>query len=269
MAGVGTLSWADETGGDLSFGDRFVLLAVQAVPAVSGLAWSWVKRKVGLSRTIDLAALEPIIPTIKSLIPDSRIAVEADQLCRETAEPWLYRHCQRTFAFGTLLGAGLEVDSEKLFVMSMLHDIGLTRSYRQGTDPGSLPGYGRSAASCFAVRGAGVAEALASYADWVEGPVVAEAICRHVNVRVTKSAGIEAHLLQAATALDVGGLRYFDLERWAIEEVTAEWPRSGQFADDIWTAWSAETVAHPQCRGAFLNRWGQLRKRIHNSPFDP
>jgi hypothetical protein len=66
---------------------------------------------------------------------------------------------------------------------------------------------GLSPPSSFAVRGAWVARDLAVDHGWAEDnrDALREAISLHLNVRVRPSQGLEAHLLNVASALDVLG----------------------------------------------------------------
>ncbi|MDJ0953771.1 MAG: hypothetical protein QNJ81_08825 [Acidimicrobiia bacterium] len=264
---VGSLDWANQTGGNLRLIDRAHLLAIQAPPALLEIGWSWFANALGVRKPLDLSRLEPVIDYVKSRTPATEAAEVADRLCDGTSEDWLYRHCKRTFAYGLLLGADLDVNSEKLYLMAMLHDVGLTASYRHGRDPGLTEGYARSGAECFAVRGAGVAESMSAGGRELLDEVAA-GVCEHVNVRVPVGRGVEAHLLQAATALDVGGLRHRDLPQSAIDAVLREWPRGASFRSDVWKAWGCEVGIHPQCRGRFLTKWGRIRRRIYGAPFE-
>jgi hypothetical protein len=126
------------------------------------------------------------------------------------SQPWFQAHCYRTYAIGTLMGRGISFDPEMLFVGCMLHDVGLTDHFKQGSDQGLVPGYAGKGAPCFAVRGAGVAQCLAAIHGWppARSVALAEAISLHLNVRVPKSRGVEAHLLNAASAFDVIRLRF-------------------------------------------------------------
>jgi len=189
----------------------------------------------------------PTIPTI----PHTRIAYEAEQLC----PPWLRNHCYRTYVIGALLGRGLSFDPELLFVASMLHDVGLANHFAQLSDRGH-PDYARTEAPCFAVRSAGVAERLASKHGWPRAcsHALAEAISLHLNVRVARSRGVEAHLLNAGSAFDVIRLRCRKLPQELIHSIDRRWPRGADFCDDMRTAWNRELEVHADCRVGFLSR---------------
>jgi hypothetical protein len=211
---VGTLPWADETGGYLRVRDRLALLIGQGAPTWVGLKVESALIHLGVTKPIDLGGVA-IIPYVRDHIPRTSIADRATELCSEISEPWLLAHCYRTFAFGMLLGHDFPFDDEKFYLAAMLHDVGLTDAYVQGADARHVQGYTRSAAPCFAVRGSGVARSLADEhaMEAHDRDVVAEAISLHVNVRVKRSQGVDAHLLTISSALDVTGLRASRLGR--------------------------------------------------------
>ena len=265
MARVGTLRWADETRGKLRLRDRLDLLVGQG-------ALTWVELNVddallrlGFRVPIDLSQID-IVDQVRSRIPATSIADRATELCSKISEPWLFAHCQRTFAFGVLFGD--EFDSEMLYLAAMLHDVGLTEAYAYGADPGFVGDYAGASAPCFAVRSAEVARGLAGEFAWREAPeraALAEAITLHVNVRVKGSQGVEARLVHLASALDVTGLRSRRLGRETIRTVEDAWPRDESFPDDIWTVWACEAATHPASRGRLLNEWGRFRHKIYRT----
>jgi hypothetical protein len=271
MARVGTLRWAGETGGRLRLRDRLDLLVVQGIPTMTELKIGDALFRLGLRTPIDLSGVD-IIDYVSSQMPTTSIAGAATELCRKISEPWLFAHCKRTFAFGLMLGHEISFDGEKLYLAAMLHDAGLTEAYEHGADPGFVRDYAGSSASCFAVRGSAVARSLADEYAWGEAPdrdALAEAIALHVNVRVKGSQGVEARLVNIASALDVTGLRTRRLGSEAIGTVEDEWPRDENFPDDMWTAWACEAAAHPTSRGRLLNVWGRFRHKIYRTHPSP
>lgn len=76
----------------------------------------------------------------------------------------------------------------------MLHDVGLT------------PHAASPAEHCFAVRGARYARSkLQAHASEEQLHAVATAISLHLDLKVERSQGLEAHLLQAGAGVDVLG----------------------------------------------------------------
>jgi hypothetical protein len=244
IAHVGTLEWAHQTGGQLTRWQDQLTLFRQSVPAWIEVLADRLMSPLRSAKRSDL----PPIPTI----PHTRIAQEAEQLC----PPWLRDHCYRTYVIGALLGRDLCFDQELLFVASMLHDVGLSPDLGEFSDRAPDSDYVKTDAPCFAVRGAGVAERLATNQGWprARGRALAEAISLHLNVRVARSQGVEAHLLNAGTAFDVIRLRSRKLSQELIDCIERKWPRGDDFCANILAAWKCESEDHPDCRVAFLGR---------------
>jgi hypothetical protein len=248
------MAWAEETGGRLRPRERLALLAgavalqIRILPAQ--LRW-----RLGLGRGPTLA-LDPAAIRL----PDSAAARSAEEHCREVSPPYLVNHCLRAYLWGRLLaaGSGFAADEELLYVACLLHDLGLTPRYAAA--PGDAP--------CFAVRGARAARDLTALAEWAppRREALAEAIALHLNTSVGLEHGPEAHLLNAATALDTTGLRSWEIPPQAIAAVLARLPRL-DLKRELWGVWKAEADLHPACRGFFLNRWLQFGSRVRSAPF--
>jgi hypothetical protein len=251
VSALGTLAWAEATGGRITTRDRVAQLAqglaLQMRTLPVQVAWR-LGVAPGRRPTLDPGTIRP---------PDSTAARRAEEHCREVSSPPLFNHCLRAWLWARILAAqdGLRADDELLYVACLLHDLGLTPRYAAG-EP------------CFAVRGARAAAAATRELGWpVERcTVLAEAITLHLNVRVGREQGIEAHLLNAGTALDVTGLRLWELPAATLAAVVERAPRLG-FKQDLWTVWRTETAAHPECRAAFLARGLQLGLLIRLAPF--
>jgi hypothetical protein len=262
MARVGTLAWANETEGRLTLQDRLALLVVQGVPTKIEEQVVRVVSFLGHARRTGRAWLEA--QSVEVQIPTTPIAEAADQLVETVSQPWLRAHSYRTYVIGALLGRDLLFDSEMLFVASMLHDVGLCEAFEQGSDPGLVPGYARKDAPCFAVRGADVARCLAIDHGWppARSNALAEAITLHLNVRVPRSRGVEAHLLNAGSAFDVIRFRSHKLPRESIRRIEDRWHRGDSFCRDLLTPWVRESRTHDECRGAFLNSRASFERRV-------
>jgi len=259
---VGTLGWADETWGLLRLPDRLVLLGQGAPTLIEELTGRVLGALRRLNRSDD-ASSAPSHVDIE--LPATRLAKTAHELCEQVSERWLRDHCYRTYAIGTLLGRGLPFDPQVLFVACMLHDVGLTESFKHGSDPGLVAGYARRDSPCFAVRGAGVAHSMSTTSGWspAHAEALAETISIHLNVRVPRARSVEAYLLNAGSALDVIRLRSHRLPPEAIRSIEARWPRNDSFCRDMANAWHRESADHRGCRAAFLNPWGWFERRIH------
>lgn len=191
-------------------------------------------------------------------IPDSAIARQAEDLCRESASPMLVNHSLRTYAWGMILAArdGLRPDPELFYVASMLHDLALTERFR-----------GYDAMPCFGARAAILAQDWARERGWSDDRCgrLADAICLHLNVTVPAERGPEAQMLQAGAGLDVIGLRYGDLSAETIAAVVSRHPRHAmkQQASPLFRA-----EAYPGTRTRLLDRWLLFGTMVRYSPFD-
>lgn len=251
---IGTIGWARHTGGRLTFREKLRLMA-DAVSLQMRVLPQQVRWRLGFAEgshpAIDVDSIRP---------PDTRAAKAAEAHCRETSDPYLVNHCLRTYLWGRVLGAQarLSFDEELFYVASLLHDLGLTQSYAER--PTGVP--------CFAVRGASGARQLVQEAGWSaeRQEKVAEAITLHVNVSVGLEHGPEAHLLNMSTALDVTGLRYWEIHQATADAIVNRVPRLGM-KKEIWKVWKEEADRHPDCRGHFLNRYLQFGRRVQSAPY--
>jgi len=250
---VGTLEWAKRTGGRLSNLDRFrqLMAAVQLQMHVLPDQLRW---RLGLSAPgalVDITAIP---------IPDSAAARRAEEYCRDVAPPYLVNHSLRTYLWASALAApcGLRPDPELLWTASLLHDLGLCEAHRDNAPE----------IECFAVRGADAARALLVDCGWepVRADALYEAITLHINVAVDDEDGPESLLLNAATALDVTGLRIWELHRDTVRAVVDRHPRLGM-KSAIASAWKLEASTHRRSRAYFLSKWLQFETRILNAPF--
>lgn len=254
-AGVGTLEWAARTGGKLRPMEKLsqladaVLFQLRVLPAQA----FW---KLGVSPPkgpgLDLGKVMP---------PDTATAKRALEMCESASSPHLANHCLRSYLWARMFAAqdGVRFDDELLYVGCLMHDLGLTKAH--------VPG--RPDVHCFSLASAEAAETLAREQGWEDTrtELLAEAITLHLNVRVGLDHGPEAHLLNAATALDVGGVRYWDAPAAAIRSGVARYPRL-DFKAKFPREWRDEAGARPCSRAAFLERYLRFGRRIAGSPFE-
>ena len=190
--------------------------------------------------------------------PDSRLALEAEEMCRELSSPALTNHCLRVYVWGALLGSRdrLRYDEELLFVAALLHDLGLTDSYA------SRPG-----AACFAVQGAVAARewSLEHGCESARARLIADAITLHINPRVRPDEGVEAHLLTAGAAFDVIGARYRELSKPLVSAAVDRHPRLG-FKREMDERSRVAARRGPRTRVAFGYRLG-FGRMIARAPF--
>lgn len=193
------------------------------------------------------------------VVPDSGLAKEAAELCIASSSESLANHCFRTFYWGSLLARadGLQFDPELFWVASLLHDLGLTDSF----------GFKDERYQCFAYEGADAAGDLVRRRGWPEGRagVLSEAICRHLNVRVSVVDGPEAHLLRSGSGLDAVGGRLHEIDPANRDEVLTRYPRL-RFKDELSDLASEQARRRPESRMAFLmaNGFGGM---IERAPF--
>jgi hypothetical protein len=189
---IGTLGWAERTGGVLSRRERISLLGdairvqMRILPA---------QTRALLERTNSRAfSVDPD----RSRIPDTMIAREAEALSSEVYTPSLLSHCLRSYAWRTILAErdGLEHDPELLYVTCLLQDL-VSDCYRDTV----------AGQSCFAATGATVAREWCRGHGWREPrcAALADAICQHLNPQVRPEHGIEAHLMQAGSEFSCRG----------------------------------------------------------------
>ena len=79
-------------------------------------------------------------------VPDSSIARQAEELARSVSSDMLFNHVMRCYWFGELFAQkhGTKIDSELMFLSSVLHDLGLT-DHAPGPHRFEIEGAGASA----------------------------------------------------------------------------------------------------------------------------
>jgi hypothetical protein len=149
-------------------------------------------------------------------VPDTALARTAERIVVACSPTGLVNHCRRTYQFGgaLLARAGRAYDQEVLYVASLLHDLGLTDSYEDGT-------------TSFEQRGAQVAaaELAAAGADEALVALVREAIALHLSVAAADDPRPEVAGVSIGAAVDVLGLRLDKLPPDLVAGVLEEFPR--------------------------------------------
>src|SRR5690348_5364043 len=212
---IGTLAWAERTGGTLSRRERISLLG-DAVRLQMRILPAQTSALLGHTNSRAFS-VEPD----RLRIPDTMMAREAEALSFQVYTQALLNHCLRSYAWGTILAKRdrLEHDPELFYVTCLLHDLGLTDRYRD-----SVAGQ-----SCFAATAATVALAWGGEHGW-QAPrctALADAICQHLNPKVPPERVIEAHLMQAGAGFDVVGIRHWEVATPTVQAVLARHPRLG------------------------------------------
>lgn len=241
--GLGTLDWVEKTGGKLAWYDKLNMI-FQGVKARAAS-----NKRLREGKKIRYMELDDIIP------PDSPIATEALNFCAEVSPRFLVNHSMRAWFWARLLDdQTTPVDHEVTYVALMLHDIGLTDTYKHDTD-------------CFTLAGARKAQELALKHNWDERrtDLVANAITLHVNILVNDRHGKEAQLVEQGTGADVVGLKLELFPQDQINDVLTRYPRLNQNRD-ILDLIKKDNKTRPCCRMAQLYKMG-MGKMIKNAPF--
>lgn len=193
-------------------------------------------------------------------LPDSPTVARAHEMMEQSLPHWLCRHSLRTWSWAALLAQrdALRPDREILAVSCLLHDIALLPS---SPSPAGL----RS--PCFAVEGGRRARWFLEASGWDDHRALAveDAICRHMNPQVGPGAGIEAHLLHEAAALDVVGARITEIDAASKRTVAHRHPRQG-FEQQMCEALRQQALRGPGTRTRLLWRMG-FERAIRRSPW--
>lgn len=248
---IGTRDWMERTGGRLSAREQsqFLLAGMRSqmrqMPERAAAALRL--RRDRLAR-VDLDGIR---------IPDSPAARDAEELCAEL-EPHLANHSRRSYLWSAILARhdGLSVDEELVYVGTLIHDHGLPRAIETRDR------------RCFTVTSAATAAEVARRHGWdgARADAVAEGITLHLNPYVPREQGTEAHVMNAGIALDVAGLRHWQVDRVTKDAVLARHPR-----EELKRRFSAQLRDHarhaPGCRAHVLMRRAGFGAMIRTAPF--
>ena len=207
LGDIGTIEWSRRTRGILGRGERARFVAATV------LTTSRVLPRVLASR----AGLRGSGPDPSLLTPpDTPFAREVVEACAEL-DPMVIEHGYRSYVYGRALGAteGLECDEEALFAATMFHDYAF-ETMESLTD------------QCFTFAGAEVA------AGFLDGSPLSEAL-RHdvldaITLHLNPKVGAEKPLQRLAhdgIALDVLGMRSWELDHAGVKRVAERHPRHG------------------------------------------
>lgn len=157
--------------------------------------------------------------------PDSALCCAVTEFARHVSPCSLFNHVQRTYRFAALLGSGLgsgtgsgraaHCDPEVLYIGSVLHDLGLTDAVPIETD--------------FEIDGADAARRflLERGANETTAELVWQAIALHTTPGGLAAKSVEAMLVQAGAAVDIGIIPLSEIPQHFLEEVMERWPREG------------------------------------------
>jgi hypothetical protein len=246
---LGSLSWSARTSGQLTAAEQRSLLrplACRHAGNVIGRASMVLGVNPGRRTQLPAGALR---------VPSSVLTRAAEQQARDRLSPALLSHAHRCYLFGVALGAleDVDVDRELLFAAAMLHDVGLVTP---------VVDVDFTVAGARAARDVAEAVGLSTAAT----ETVRTAITLHHSPDVTRADGPVAYLLSAGAALDVLGLRSWQLPPEVLSSVVAEHPRLS-FTRELRAAWAAEAAAVPRGRVRLLRRYGAFDLAVRLAPF--
>jgi hypothetical protein len=240
---LGSATWGRANGGRLTLAEQ-CRYAMQTVVAQLRLQWQD-RDAVSDDSRQRWSRLAPD----RIELPDTPTVARALELVRQSAPIWLCRHSLRTWAWAALLAQRdtLNPDTEMLAVSCLLHDVALLPCGR----PPALR------CACFAIGGGLRARRFLQEQGWAESRAFAveDAICLHMNPDVPLGAGIEAHLLQQAAAMDVVGARMTAIDAASRQAVLDRHPRTG-FAQQMSDAMRQQAERAPHTRTRLLWRLG-------------
>jgi hypothetical protein len=196
-------------------------------------------------------SISPMPPT-PALEPPATDWARAAVAESEPLSCGFWRHSMRAWYFATALSQadGKHVDHELLFVVAVLHDLGLF-----------LPMPDR----CFTVAGAEAVKrtAIAAGVPGDRAQLAADAVFRHISVR--KPAEDTARYLQAGSLLDIAGTRVWDLDPRVVALACRQWSRQG-FPGEVTVKWHEECRRFPEGRANYARRPGCLLVPLLHAP---
>ena len=192
-------------------------------------------------------------------LPDSYHTAQALQEAQDCASEAVLNHSIRTWFYAAAFARLLHVplDQELLAVSCLLHDLGVTTKYHQHD----------AQCQCFAGQGAYAAADWAARQGWPQARQheLFDIICLHMNGYVELREGIEAHLLQQATACDVIGLRMQELPESYRQDVLAVYPRLNFYVEFL-AFIKDEAKIRPKSRAALMLDMG-FALYLKSNPF--
>jgi HD domain len=247
---VGTAPWVQRTCGRLTTAERRALLRPLARTHVQN-AIGRLRLAVGLHPGRN-AYLPPAL-----LVPPSSVLTRAAEECaRGVLTGPLLNHSYRSYVYGRALGEleSTDVDTELLFAGALLHDTGLVNP---------------SGTADFTLTSARLAHQVAEQVglSTEATDTLMTAITMHYTPGVTVDAGPVAYLLAAGAAVDVVGIRSWELPRTTIAEVIRTHPRAG-FKTVFTEAFRQEAARVPEGRARVLQRYGAFAAAIRFAPFN-
>jgi hypothetical protein len=189
-------------------------------------------------------------------VPTTPAAVAAAEVLAHFSPPALVHHCHRSYLMAAALALkeGVAVDTELLYVASLLHDLALEPAF----DNHRLP---------FEEAGAHLAWVFTAGAGWpVERRHRAGAIIVAHMQGTDRAVDPEGDLLDLATGLDISGR---NAERWPealLAEIVGAYPRL-DLASRFIACFQDQATRKPESSAANAVRSGMV-ERIANNPLE-
>jgi HD superfamily phosphodiesterase len=199
---------------------------------------------------------KPLPSSIAGLpVPQDPISAETWRWAQTTLPRYLFTHSVRSYCWGAEIAAweGRTFDAQVLWTAALFHDVGLTRIPRN--------------TMCFEVEGAEIARRFLEDHGMSAATAgrAAIAIILHMQPGVTPADGVEAHLLDRATEVDVRGAEY-DVIDGVRASVLRKYPR-GHFDRHFLRAIRREVAVRPDCQSARLLSEDDLEGSMARSPW--
>ena len=211
---MGTLAWADRTGGRLS-ADEKIALARNLASLRAEIVFDEARYRLGLLRPtrIELDTLTP---------PDTKLVRDADEFARSVYSDVLWAHCLRTYYFGAQVAAfdGIKFDRELFYAAAICHDVGVNEDVA-----------GPVAACCFAHSGGRLTcERLSGKGHGELAVRVGDAISTHMNLIVPPDQyPSESTLVAVGATCDIFGAYVRRIELTTLAATVERAPRTGLF----------------------------------------
>lgn len=200
--------------------------------------------------------IAPLPTSIAGLpVPQDAVSAATWRWAQSNLPRYLLAHSVRSYCWGAQIAAweGRTFDAPVLWAAALFHDVGLTRIPRN--------------TMCFEVEGAEIARRFLERNGMPPEAAdqAAIAIILHMQPGVTLSDGIEAVLLDRATAVDVRGVDLDIIER-VRGGVVRRYPR-GAFDRHFLRAIEREAALRPTCQSARLLNEVDLAGSMARSPW--
>ncbi|WP_280480060.1 HD domain-containing protein [Nocardia cyriacigeorgica] len=227
MNDIGTVAWAQRTGGRLT--------PAQAI----GYTLGQLDHQRRRLRARPRAASPPASPAAPFVVPDTELTADIRRYASERIPSPILNHSWRVWTWANyLLPTEHGVNSTLLLAACLLHDAGLSVSTGRG-----------HRRDCFTLRSADLAAQILERAgtDTDDTLMVRAAIIGHMNLAPPPGADQLTTVLHAATHLDVVGAQAQRLPQRLLAATHAEFPRDG-FTTCFSHSFRSELISAPFTR---------------------